>query len=150
MRRFLRWLRGIIGTGLTWGLGWAGLYVVSSLLKVASGVEIPGDLLPLLFQGALSIGAFGFLGGSAFGVILGFLEHHKRLEDLSSRRIALWGGLGGLAVAATLGPAYLSPMVFFALLGVGSAATTVALAKKGGEPPMIEGDDEEMPALEGE
>jgi len=149
MKGLLRRLRGIIGTGLIWAAGWAGLYVVTSLVKVGFGVRIPGDLLPLLVEGALHAGGDGFLGGSAFGVILSFLERHKRLEDLSVRRIALWGGLGGLAIAVILGPAYLSPLIFYVLMGVGSAATTVGLARRGSEPELIEG-DEPLPALEGE
>jgi hypothetical protein len=150
MKGFLRRLRGIIGTGLIWAVGWAGLYCVSVLLKLAFGVEIPWDLLPLLWQGSLHVGVEGFVAGSVFGVLLSVLERHTKLEDLSFRRIAVWGGIGGLAFAVTLGPAYLQPVIFFTLMGVGSATGAVALAKRGSEPKLIEGDDEPLPALEGE
>ncbi len=117
---------------------------------MAFGVAISGSLLLLLLDGAFAAAVAGFVGGSSFGVVLSILERHKSIEDLSLWRFALWGGLGGLAFAVTLGPAYLSPVIFFTLLGVGSATGTVALAKRGIEPTLIEGDDESLLSLEGE
>jgi hypothetical protein len=90
----------------------------------------------------------GFIAGSAFGVLLSVLERHKKLEDLSFRRIALWGGIGGLVLAAGFGLQHLPQTIVLTLVGIGSATGSVALAKRGIEPELIEG-DEPLPALEG-
>ena len=86
VKRFLRRLRGIIGTGLTWAVGWA---VVNLGIALLSG-------LPLRFigLGAISSLAQGFVAGGAFAVILSIAERRHTLEDLSLERTALWGGRG--------------------------------------------------------
>jgi hypothetical protein len=104
----------------------------------------------LILRAEFLVGGAGFIAGSAFGVVLSILERHKRLEDLSLWRIALWGGLGGLAFTAVLGPHLLVEVIVLTVLGVGSATGTVALAKRGSEQKMIEADDEPLPAIEGE
>jgi hypothetical protein len=156
MKGFLRRLRGIIGTGLTWAVGWAGLYGAFLLAAWAFGAEAQWELGPVL-RLVFNVGTYGFLGGSAFGVILSVLERHKSLEDLTFKRIALWGSLGGLAVVTmlsvlfgTLVFTYLTPVILYTLLGVGSATGTVAIAKRASDPKVLEGDDDPLPALEGE
>jgi len=155
MKGFLRRLRGIIGTGLTWAVGWAGLYGGFLLAAWAFGAEAQWELWPVL-RLVFNVGTYGFLAGSTFGVILSVLERQKSLEEITFKRIALWGGLGGLAVIALLSVlygtpviTYLSPVILYTLLGVGSATGTVALAKRA-DSKLIEGDDEPLPALEGE
>ena len=88
-------------------------------------------------------------------MVLSVLERHKSLEEITFKRIALWGGIGGLAVIALLSVLYgvpviryLAPVILYTLLGVGSATGTVALAKRA-DRSLIEG-GEELPALEGE
>ena len=77
MKQFLRRLRGVIGTGLTWAIGWAGFSAVVGVIFGAYSV-------PRL---AL-VGAFtGLIAGGAFAVILSITERRRRLEDLS-----LWLG----------------------------------------------------------
>jgi hypothetical protein len=119
------------------------------------GVEAQWDLF-LVLRLVFNVGTYGFLAGSTFGVILSVLERHKSLEEITFKRIALWGGLGGLAVIALLSVlygtpvvTYLTPVILYTLLGVGSATGTVALAKRA-DTKLIEGDDEPLPALEGE
>ena len=164
MKQFLRRLRGVIGTGLTWAFGWAGLYGAFLLAAWAFGAEAQWEL-SLVLRLVFNVGTFGFLAGSTFGVVLSIFERHKSLEDLTFKRIALWGSLGGLAVIAMLSVLYgtpvftfLTPVILYTLLGIGSATGTVALAKRAdtklieGEDPVLslEGEDEPLPALEGE
>ena len=89
MKAFLKRLRGIIGTGLTWALGWAGLFGVAG--AIFGAYSIPR----LAFIG----GFMGLIVGGAFAVILSITERRHSLEDLSLWRTALWGGLGGFLVA---------------------------------------------------
>ena len=153
MKGFLRRLRGIIGTGLTWAVGWAGLWGAFLLVLRAFGAEVEWGLIPTL-QSLYHVGTFGFFAGSAFGVILSVLERHKSLEEITFKRIALWGGFGGLALLALLSAlsgtviTNWPPVISFTVLGVGSATGTVALAKRA-DRNLIEG-DKDLPALEGE
>jgi hypothetical protein len=161
MKGFLRRLRGIIKTGLVWAVGWGGLYGAFLLVAWAFGAEAQWDLSLVLRGVVFNVGGKGFIAGSSFGVILSILERHKKLEALSFKRIALWGSLAGLVIIAKLGAiSYLSPVIIYTVLGVGSATGTVALAKRasGRELPEgdddsvlnLEGEDESLPALEGE
>ena len=155
MKQFLRRLRGVIKTGLTWAVGWAGLYGAFLLAAWAFGAEAQWELGPVL-RLLFNVGTYGFLAGSTFGVVLSVLERHKSLEEITLRRIALWGGLGGLAVVTmlsvlygTLVFTYLTPVILYTLLGIGSATGTVALARRG-ESKLLEGEEEPLPALDGE
>ena len=143
MKGFLRRFRGIIGTGLTWALGWAGIFAVVGLVFGAYSV-------PRL---ALVGGFVGLAAGGAFAVILSITERRRRLEDLSLWRMALWGGLGGLLVAAAFsgsGGLIWSFAATMAFSGAVSSAGTVAIARRGGDPNLLDADDEPLPALEGE
>ena len=153
MKGFLRRLRGIIGTGLTWAVGWMGLIglVVFPVLALL-GNPVSADF-GLYLKNVLIVGVGGFITGTAFGVVLTALEHRKKLQDLSLLRIAIWGGIGGLVLAAINGPAangsFVGPIIVFTILGVGSATGSVALAKKAHQKDLIEGEDA-LPALEAE
>ena len=152
MKGFLRRLRGIIGTGLTWAVGWIGLFVAYLLREDGNrgrlrGVRAVSSLLEEVFV----VGTFGFLAGSTFGALLSVLEGHKSLEEITFKRIAAWGGLGGLAVVALVSVLVGSPtgLIFYSVLGVGSATGTVALAKRA-DTKLIEGDAEPLPEIGGE
>jgi hypothetical protein len=146
MKQFLRRLRGIIGTGLTWAVGWAGLW--GAFLLVMNGLgRLQGWDMWFTVKVELAMAGVGFIAGSAFGVLLSVLERHKRLEDLSFWRIAMWGGIGGLVIAAFFGLQVLPQTIVLTLVGIGSATGTVALAKRGSDTKLIEG-DEDLPALE--
>jgi hypothetical protein len=142
MKRFLRVIRGVIGTGLSWALGWAGLFAgIGAVFGAHSVLRL-----------ALSQGFVGFIAGSAFGVILSIVERHKKLEDLSTGRVALWGGLGGLLVAGSLsllgGGALVWPfMVIIAVSGAACSAGTIAIAKRAGDSQLIERHGEHVPTL---
>ncbi len=147
MKKWLRRIRGAIGLGLTWALGWAGLFGMVLLIMAGSDLLEGWDLLYTV-RALLGTGAAGFIAGSVFGVVLSILEGRRTLEELSLWRIAMWGGLGGLAFAAVLGPQYLGEVIALWLLGVGSASGSVALARRDAEPKLIEGDEEPPLSLE--
>ena len=106
MRGFLRRIRGLIGTGLTWAVGWAVLWGVPVLIAAGFGA-LEGLTAGMFLIGALFVAGCGFIAGSAFGMILSVFERKKRLEELSLKRIALMGGLvgglGGSALVAIFG-----------------------------------------------
>jgi hypothetical protein len=107
----------------------------------------------LYLKNVFIVGLGGFITGTAFGVVLTALEHRKTLQDLSFLRIAMWGGIGGLVLAAISGPAasgsFVAPIIVFTILGIGSATGSVALAKKAHQKELGKGEDEPPPALEG-
>jgi hypothetical protein len=124
-----------MGMGLTWGLAWFGVGMI--LLVVGLVVGVTADVpFPLLF------GLLGFLAGITFSGVLGLLEGNRSLEEMSLLRFAGWGGVGGfllasgfVSVLALAGDAsLLDDLVFlgplFAAAGAGSAAGSLALARK--------------------
>jgi hypothetical protein len=118
---------------------------------------------PDLAGAAISGIVFGFVAGSSFAVILSLTERRRRLDQLSLKRVALWGGIGGAALSLFFAPYFLGagfplgllittyfvPLGITGLLGAGFASGSVALARRAG-PKLIEGDHEGLPALEGE
>jgi len=142
MKGLLRRLRGIIGTGLTWAVGWAGIFSVLGVIFGAGSV--PGV--------AVVFGFTGLVAGSAFAVILSIAERRHRLEDLSLWRTALWGGLGGILVAAAFSGSWVNFWSFAATMAVSAAASsagTVAVAKRA-ERKLIQEEDDSGLGLEGE
>lgn len=137
MGKWTRRIRGAIGMGLTWALAWFGagmiLLVGSLLLSGSTGADVP---YPLGF------GVFGFVAGVTFSGILGILEGRRRFDQMSLPRFAVWGAAGGFLLAAIFvalvalveDPAFLGNLVVlgpvFAVAGAGSAAGTLALARR--------------------
>ena len=92
--------------------------------------------LNFLFQLAMNNSVAGFIAGTAFAVILSVAERNHSLEDLSLRRVALWGAGGGLLVsliplAVGIPLTYLlGPLIINAGIGAGMAGGSVAMAKR--------------------
>ncbi len=140
MKSWVRKIRGAIGMGVTWALGWAPVAVVISLIMEArAGLPI-GSLIDNWLIGLVPL---GFLGGSIFSGILSALEGRRRFDQLSLPRFALAGAAGGLLlgaiavgvglVGASFGGGFgLREMIIMAtatLLGSGSASGSLALAR---------------------
>ena len=144
MKGFLRRLRGIIGTALTWAVGFAFLGTVIGVLRGE------WDVILTVIPGNASV---GFFFGSVFAVVLSFVERHRRLEDLSIPRIGLWGALTALLIVLgiqlSLGTLAWEPLLILSVFSGGLSSGSLALARRA-EPKLIEGDDEDLPALEGE
>ncbi|MBL8961368.1 MAG: hypothetical protein JNJ98_16035 [Gemmatimonadetes bacterium] len=153
MNPWLKRLRGALGMGVTWALGWG---LIGGLIMEGL-VDRDGRVLDMWPQ-ALAIP--GFVCGVAFSVVLGIAARRRRFDELSVPRFAAWGAiaggaLGGLALAAGAMPlvtplwlravGLLGPV---AVLCAGSAAGTLAIARAGGgtlpsareAPPRLPGD----------
>lgn len=145
MRQWIRRLRGAIGMGVTWAIGWA---VVGLAIGVTSRLTpfLPWERFFDVFDAPLpALAVPGFVGGTIFSLVLGVAARHRRFDELSLSRFAGWGALGGLllgfvpsllmsvglasgfgntwALALTIAP----PLM---VLSAGSAAGTLALARR--------------------
>lgn len=149
MHSGLRRLRGTIGMGLTWALGWA----VTGLLIGVTSVLLPN--LPWwegffrVFDAPLPALAIpGFVAGAAFSVVLGIAGREKRFDELSLPGMTALGSVGGLAfgvaIAAIGFPA--GAIVFLATLSAASAAATLLVARRGEQRELLEpGSDRVLP-----
>lgn len=112
MNRWLRRIRGAVGMGLTWAVGWA----LAGVLIGVTSVLLPGlpwDSFFEVFDAPLPALAIpGFFGGAFFSAVLGIAGRRRRFNELSLPRFAAWGAVGGLLL--TLFP--------FALVAVGLAS----------------------------
>jgi len=113
MKKWLRRIRGAIGMGVSWAIGWA---VAGILIGVAS-ILLPGlpwDAFFKVFDAPLPAFAIpGFFAGVFFSTVLGIAGRNRKFRELSIPRFAAWGVAGGVLLI-------LFP---FALVGVGLAST---------------------------
>ena len=128
MKKLLRRIRGAIGMGLTWALAWFGAGLILLAVVGFGAADVP---FPLFF------GLLGFFAGVIFSGILAIAEGRRSFDQMSLPRFAAWGGVGGLllsgtfVLAAALGvDAFLVLGPVFALAGAGSAAGSLALARR--------------------
>ena len=147
MIKWLRRVRGAVGMGVTWAVGWAGFGV---LIGVAS-ILLPGlpwDAFFKVFDAPLpALAVPGFFGGVLFSIVLGMAGRRRRFDELSVPRFAAWGALGGLLLSllphalvavglATVAPGadlWQATAVIsgpFILLSAVSAAGSLMLARK--------------------
>ena len=128
MNTLLRKLRGMLGVGLTWAVGWAIImFILGSIISVVDPDSIDQGEEP--WRLALMVSVVGFISGSVFALILSSAERRKSIRDLSAGRAALWGALGGAALP--LLTSMPDATVFnTAPLGALFAAATVAIARR--------------------
>jgi hypothetical protein len=139
MKKWLRRIRGAIGMGLTWAIAWFGAGIALLLVVGLDAADVP---FPIGF------GMFGFLAGVMFSGVLGIVEGRRRFDQMSLPRFAGWGAVGGLLLSGTFVLAValvdgttleilvLGPV--FALAGAGSAAGSLALARRGEERELLD------------
>ena len=123
--------------GLTWAAGWA---PIGAIIGLVVGVVDGLPLGALVDVWVTTLAVLGFLGGAIFSTVLRIAEGRRRFDELSLLRFAAWGALGGLllgglAVAVgLLGPGLSFVDAIIAgtttLLGAGSAAGSLALARR--------------------
>lgn len=154
-KSFLRRLRGVIGTGLTWAVVWS---VAGTALQ--AGLALFGVLrAPDLTVTPLMWGLMGLYGGILFGGLVSLTEGRETLRDLRVGRVAGWGAIAGFAVpvvynllrgdsSAISMVSLLTNAVIFAPLSAGSAAGMIRLAQRAERAQLGTG-DETMP-VEGE
>ncbi len=150
MRKWLRRIRGAVGMGLTWAVVWSGVGAIWGLIAgISSGVVFQsGGLFAVVFA------ALGFVGGAAFSGVLGIIEGRRRFGEMSLPRFAAWGALGGLFLSALTVGALTPGAVWYdvgvlTLLGAGSAAGSLALARRAEDGELLEAGEEALGLTEG-
>jgi hypothetical protein len=146
--KLLKRIRGAIGMGLTWAVGWG---TAGVMIGVASNLlpGLPWDRFLKVFDAPLPALAIpGFFAGVFFSIVLGIAGRNRRLDELSLGRFFAWGAVGGLLL--TMFPFALVAAGFasregsaigtweiisvitgpFVLLGAASASVTLMLARK--------------------
>ena len=136
MKQWAQRVRGAIGIGLTWAAAWAPIGAITGWL-IAMVFKFPLGAVTVNY--ALMFGVLGLIGGAIFSAILSLREGQRRFNELSFPRFVAWGAiggllLGGLAITAGLIGAGLTTLgavvvVTSTLLGAGSAAGTLAIAR---------------------
>jgi hypothetical protein len=146
-----RRLRGVIGTALIWGAGWAvvGLAVagLQAVALRASGVRVPMQLERFVALVTLRWAVSGVVAGTLFALALWYVGRRGgSLGALSPSRAAVAGTLAGIALPLVVAPllvmsglavplTVLLPFVVTgAVFGAGTAAGTVALARRAPAP----------------
>ncbi len=137
MPRWLRVIRGMIGTGLTFA---AGVGVVSSML--ALGGLLLGELSWDDLRMVARLSVVAFLVGVGFAGVLAIVARGRTFDRLSLRYVTILGAGGGLLyflfIAASNGARVWSAwnaignLTILTLLGGGSAAATLILARRAG------------------
>ena len=155
MKKWLKRIRGAVGMGLTWAVSWS---AIGALVAVLPGTMPAGfPILEFVVGFAAQYAALGFVGGATFSVVLGVTEGRHRLDQMSLPRFAVWGAFGGLmmwAVSDTIGHSMMSFLGsvgvpglswveaisggIIVLLGAGSAAGSLALARRVDDQELLE------------
>ncbi len=108
MKKLLQKLRGLLGVGITWGTLWSG---IGAGIGAVIGVVRPEvwQWTNPIFEWAVGMGLYGLVSGVGFGTLLTLREGRKTLSDLSLRRTAIWGLIGGAVVPLLFGAAGMFP-----------------------------------------
>ena len=86
MKKWLRRIRGAVGMGLTWAVGWALFGVLIGVTSVLLP-GLPWDLFFEVFDAPLPALAIpGFVGGALFSTVLGIAGRRRRFDELSLPR----------------------------------------------------------------
>jgi len=141
MKKWLRRIRGAIGTALTWAAGWSITGAIFGAVTWALGIDPPSAI----FWVGASFAVLGFIGGAIFSTVLGLVEGRRRFDQMSLPRFTAWGTLGGLLVASLLifqglvtGPTQAIGLGVVILLGAGSASGSLALARRAEDHELLE------------
>ena len=140
MKKWLQRIRGALGMGLTWAVGWFGVGAIVGLVGNYG-------LFGLAFSAAI-FAVMGFVGGAAFSVVLGIAEGRRRFDQMSLWRFAAWGAVGGLLLYVPMGEGALTVGIV-TLLGAGSAAGSLALARRAEDRELLEAGEEALGLTEG-
>ncbi len=155
MKTWLKRIRGAVGMGLTWAVGWA---LFGILIGVTSKIlpGLPWDSFFNVFDAPLpALAVPGFFGGVLFSIVLSVAGRHRRFNELSLPKFAAWGAVGGLMLAlipdamvaaglATIGPKFglwqLTALIAAPLtvLCAASASGSLVLARRAEDRALLE------------
>ena len=131
MKKWLRRIRGAVGMGLTWAVGWA---LVGAMIAVISGF-VPGNPMGSVLDPWLALAMPGFLGGVIFSAVLWLAEGGRRFDELSLPRLAAWGAVAGLLLGVlpfALGtPSAKFPLWLLGVVIIGSTTLLSAVSAVG-------------------
>ena len=157
MKKWLKRIRAAVLMGLTWAVVWLPLGPLLGLILDPDGTMDEPWLLVGVYP--------GFLAGVMFSMVLGIAARHRRLQELSVKKVAGWGAIAGLLIGSIpfvlgdQGPnverVWLLPLVVISsvtLLSAVSAAGSLVLARKSETRELTEGSAEmaEVGVAEGE
>jgi hypothetical protein len=128
VNNLLRKLRGMLGMGITWAVGWTiVMFMIGTIIGIVDPDSIDPGEEPWRMAGIIALA--GFLSGAAFAAIFASAEHRRRIRELSVLRSACWGALGGAALPllTSMNDSVLSTTT---PLGALFAASTVAIARR--------------------
>jgi hypothetical protein len=138
MKTWLRKLRGVVSIGAIWGLAWS---VVGFAIGAIVSMNWPEEMVSVVTV-TLRYGVWGFVFGSGFAVVLTTMDGRKTFEELTPKRVALWGVLTGVLVTTAIGlvsiglgdaiplPTFVVQTCMSGALTAGLAAGTVSLARR--------------------
>ena len=155
MKKWLKRIRGAVGLGLTWAAAWFGAGVIFLSGLLAFGTPPAGTGLAAVFFNSVLLAVGGFIGGAAFSVVLAITEGRRRFDQMSLPRFAAWGAVGGFLMSvlfmtnAPLTPTGAIMTAVLTLMGAGSAAGSLALARKADDGELLEA-GESAGLIEGE
>jgi hypothetical protein len=146
MPRWLRVLRGMVGTGLIFSVGVGVIAsVIAGVAWLVTGMERNVELIRVVVASAM----WAFPIGMAFAGFLALTARGRSFEKLTLPRIAALGAGGGLLLYGVLAAnawhawslrAALANLTIFVVLGSGSATAALLLARRAG-PALKPGDD---------
>jgi hypothetical protein len=131
----MRRLRGALGIGLTWAVAWSAVGLVPRWLLGFN----PDAPFPIIF------GALGFVAGVTFSTVLMLTEGRRRFDQMSVKRFAGWGAVGGVLLSAVFSKAasldagdVMMIVPTFAAASALCAAGSLALARRASKMAVME------------
>jgi hypothetical protein len=128
VNNLFRRLRGMLGMGITWAVGWTiVMFMIGTMIGIVDPDSIDPGEEPWRMAGIIAL--VGFLSGAAFAAIFASAERRRKIRELSVLRSAFWGALGGavLPLLTSMNDSVLSTTM---PLGALFAASTVAIARR--------------------
>jgi hypothetical protein len=144
LKKWLRRIRAAIVMGFTWAVAWSAAGMLTALGFVLMTGSRPDAPFPIMF------GVAGFIAGVIFAGVLGLVEGRRRFDQMSLSRFATWGATAAfllatifvVAVSLAGDSSFLRNLLFvgpaFALAGAGSAAGSLALARRSENRDVVE------------
>ena len=150
MKDWLRRIRAALWIGLTWALGWA---VVGAIFGATIATITGEPAAAIIDLWGEAMGALGLVAGVAFSSILLLAERRRSLVEFSLPRFTAWGAAGGLVVGLLIAGMVGAGVKAFllldsiiigttAVLGAGSAACLLALARMADEPGLLDAESD--------